>query len=36
MAGTLCRFTWLIRSATSLGVGSSKFDTWMAPMIFQR
>ncbi len=35
MAGTFSALTWSIRSATSLGVGSSKFSTWIAPITVQ-
>ena len=35
MAGTFSASICSISAATSLGVGSSKLDTWMAPMTFQ-
>ena len=35
IAGTFFASTWSISAATSCGVGSSKFDGWIAPMTFQ-
>ncbi len=35
MAGTPTSRTCWISPATSRGVGSSKLDTWMAPITFQ-
>jgi hypothetical protein len=34
-ARTSCSFTWSMSRATSLGVGSSKLETWMAPTTVQ-
>ena len=35
IAGTFVALTWSMSAATSFGVGSSKSETWIAPMMSQ-